>query len=362
MESKLISLINLCLERSIPFAAYRLPGEAGPGILRIQKEGRMLFLEDLGDIRARRGFVFAPFHRSTDFPVVFFEPDRIIEASGIDDDLIREIAELEPLYPSYEYNVPEETGRKAYDRAAGEVMASFGPGLSKVVLSRIVRVSRPASFDPGGFFFKLLSEYPAAFVHLTHIPGAGTWTGATPEMLFRSAKGKARTTAMAGTRRTAATAWGSKEREEQQMVTDHIEKVLQGCRIPGYKKQGPSTVLAGKVQHLATTFSFDPDPVNFDILGFLRRLHPTPAVCGLPVGPAMEVIRKTEKHNREYYAGFCGPLDLDGPTDLFVNLRCMKILPGDLVLYAGGGLTARSVIPDEWEETGWKAKTLLNLI
>ncbi len=95
---------------------------------------------------------------------------------------------------------------------------------------------------------------------------------------------------------------------------------------------------------------------------FISALHPTPAVCGLPKERALELIYKTEMHNREYYAGYCGPINYQGKTDLFVNLRCMKILPDKLALYIGGGLTAKSDPEKEWEETVLKANTLLSVI
>jgi len=49
-------------------------------------------------------------------------------------------------------------------------------------------------------------------------------------------------------------------------------------------------------------------------------------------------------------------------TDLFVNLRCMKILKDKLVLFVGGGLTEQSEPQSEWEETVLKAKTLLSIL
>ncbi|MBW6536489.1 MAG: chorismate-binding protein, partial [Mariniphaga sp.] len=52
----------------------------------------------------------------------------------------------------------------------------------------------------------------------------------------------------------------------------------------------------------------------------------------------------------------------NGDVGLFVNLRCMEILPQHYILYSGGGITARSVPEDEWEETNKKATTLLSAI
>ena len=53
-----------------------------------------------------------------------------------------------------------------------------------------------------------------------------------------------------------------------------------------------------------------------------------------------------------------GTLNQDDKTDIFVNLRCMKILPEKLALYIGGGLTKDSIPEKEWEETSLKSQTL----
>jgi isochorismate synthase len=37
-------------------------------------------------------------------------------------------------------------------------------------------------------------------------------------------------------------------------------------------------------------------------------------------------------------------------------------LPEEYILYAGGGITARSVPEKEWDETNQKARTLLSVI
>ncbi len=40
----------------------------------------------------------------------------------------------------------------------------------------------------------------------------------------------------------------------------------------------------------------------------------------------------------------------------------MEITPEQYILYSGGGITARSVPEEEWEETNNKARTLLSAI
>ena len=94
----------------------------------------------------------------------------------------------------------------------------------------------------------------------------------------------------------------------------------------------------------------------------MKRLHPTPAVCGLPKEETYRIIRENEGYDRSYYSGFIGWLAPEGKSDLYVNLRCMNILRGSFVLYAGGGILASSEIESEWLETEAKMQTMKRLI
>ena len=76
----------------------------------------------------------------------------------------------------------------------------------------------------------------------------------------------------------------------------------------------------------------------------------------------MDFIRNTEKHSREYYTGFLGPVGIDDLMQLYMNLRCMKVLDDRLMLFVGGGITLDSVPYEEWEETEIKADTLLSVL
>ena len=150
--------------------------------------------------------------------------------------------------------------------------------------------------------------------------------------------------------------------EEQRLVTNYIIEVFKRFDIRNFQIEGPQTIQAGNAYHLSTKFSFNKSDIINNIGAFIENFHPTPAVCGLPKEKALELILKTEKHNREYYSGFCGPMNMEGKTDLYVNLRRMKILNDKLALYVGGGLTGKSLPKKEWEETELKSRTLLSLI
>ena len=75
----------------------------------------------------------------------------------------------------------------------------------------------------------------------------------------------------------------------------------------------------------------------------------------------MQLIRETELHQREYYAGYLGPVDANS-QQLFVNLRCMKLTSNGVSFFVGGGITAQSKADEEWQETCLKLETLKRIL
>jgi isochorismate synthase len=246
-------------------------------------------------------------------------------------------------------------------------------------------------------FRRLLKKYPDAFVYLMHHPKVGTWLGATPEKLLEVERNRIKTMALAGTKKyqdTLDVAWGEKEREEQQIVTDSILDNLKEY-VSNIKTNGPSTIRAGGLLHLRTDISgeiilpsrkdamhlFSGDAMHriSTLKNIITALHPTPAVCGLPKIEAKEFILNHENYDSEFYTGFLGEINMPQEmkrssnrrnqenqayssivpkTSLFVNLRCMKISDSRAEIFVGGGITMDSDPEAEWEETQNKASTM----
>ena len=94
----------------------------------------------------------------------------------------------------------------------------------------------------------------------------------------------------------------------------------------------------------------------------VELLHPTSAVCGMPLEPAMKFLKSHEQHDRELYSGYLGPVNIDESTNLFVNLRCMRLYEQSVRAFVGAGVTESSIPEKEWEETEYKSQTMLDLI
>lgn len=241
----------------------------------------------------------------------------------------------------------------------------------KVVLSRCKTVDLHDQFSAFEFFETLCGYYSNTFVYLAFIPGAGQWIGATPETLINiDENGKFQTVALAATqayRNDIAledTTWSQKDIEEQAMVSRYIINCFKKIRLREFEEVGPRTHVSGNLVHLKTEYNVDMEQVAFPQLGtvMLELLHPTSAVCGMPKEPAQGFIMNNEGFDREYFSGFLGPVNIQNETNIFVNLRCMKIMQSQAKLFSGAGIISNSNPEKEWNETEIKMDTLLNVL
>jgi len=366
-SSTLSAAVGTCLERGLTFAAWRLP-DTGRKIIAIQNDDRLDAVDELGGLASCKGFVVAPFRAGPGRRAFAIRPD-ILAQDGTTASLAGEIDSLEagggvdrPSGP------PIEVGRDEYLGQARLVIDAIrGGDYDKVVLSRVKSVPGDFGSRLGDIFDLLCESYANAFVYLFQA-GGRRWVGATPETLLCSKDGRLATVSLAGTRPYAEAnldlaRWNGKERAEQEYVTRQIEGILADFGVRGAERTGPYARRAGNLLHLCSEFSFPSGELSARLGAFVDALHPTSAVCGIPKAGAMDLIASVERHDREFYAGYIGPVGLGRePVQLFVNLRCMKVHPDRLSLFVGGGITADSVPEDEWEETELKSETLLSIV
>lgn len=237
----------------------------------------------------------------------------------------------------------------------------------KVVLSRKETIQF-LNFNLIDTFKNLLNQYPSAFTYCFFHPETGLWMGAFAEQLIKTHGDMFSTMSLAGTQKfdgSEEVVWQQKEVEEQQIVTDYIFNELKK-KVKHLVISEPHTIKAGNLLHLKTDISGVINHNN-NLKNIIQILHPTPAVCGFPKENAKKFIFENENYNREFYAGFLGELNKDfstneNKTNLFVNLRCMKIEDSKINFYAGGGITKDSNPEKEWEETVNKTNTMKNCI
>jgi len=362
----LLKALQVCLDKKLHFAAYRLPGKSEITVI-IQRDQEIRELKNLVTHFPQKGFLITPFSRETGDKTFLIRPDFILRNS-ISTQQFNEILCL-PELPArvIENGQTEETQKEQYISQIRNIIERISASeFEKVVLSRVKTIKGNYMSRLTGIFNALCETYNHAFIYLFCVNG-NCWTGATPEPFVCSKEGSLITVSLAGTRSYDArnmeiSNWNRKELLEQEYVTRHIEKVLIGFSVKDYKKSGPYTSRAGNLSHLRTDFTFSVESAGKGLPSLINALHPTPAVCGMASGKAMDYIRSAEKHSREYYTGFLGPVGIDDLLQLYVNLRCMKVLDDHLALFIGGGITQDSIPEEEWEETEIKADTLLSVL
>jgi isochorismate synthase len=383
-ETEILNLLlNHALENDLPIAFWRLPN-ASTRYLIISQAYRSLEkntpVEDLPT-----GFMFAPFDRDRSalfLPADFifrFEnnvlttpesPAEIASAAWLSQKLKTWPAGEHAFFKAGSASVTGD-GQNFIDLVQKGITAIEQGKFEKIVPSRTKLIGLPDDFDIVKAFEKLCSRYANALISFVSIPRTGSWLGATPEVLVTvEDKTIFKTVALAGTMpyqegmNLRSIAWTQKEIEEQALVERYVISCFKKIRLREYDEHGPKTIVAGNLVHLKSDFTVDMKATNFPQLGsvMLQLLHPTAAVCGMPLETSMEFLKTHEGYDREFYAGYLGPVNVDNNIHLFVNLRCMKLLDGKALLFAGAGVTVDSVAEKEWEETEVKFNTLLNVI
>ncbi len=279
----------------------------------------------------------------------------------------------QPIRPNFyqkENGLAVTSDKNAYINLVENAIVLIKEGLAeKIVPSRSKSVT--ADFNLLDAFDKLCQRYPAAMISLISTPTHGTWLGATPELLVSiDDKHIFKTVALAGTKAwvegtdSKNVAWTQKEIEEQALVERYIISCFKKIRLRDYEEQGPKTIIAGNLMHLKSDFKVDMKATNFPQLGtvMLDLLHPTSAVCGMPKDIALQFLNTHEGYARELYSGYLGPVNVQGNTSLFVNLRCLQWHASMARVYAGAGVTIDSQAHKEWEETEMKMNTLISVI
>jgi isochorismate synthase len=350
--------VNQHRKQHLPFVLYRKPNsKTVVGIF--QENDHLYFSNDFHE----KGFVFAPFRNDNvivfplEFSQVKFAAPHLVSSGDM------AISDIEV----------DRTDKQSFIALVQKGIDAINKGVfNKVVLSRAETIEL-TDFDVELVFERMLQHYSTAFCYCWFHPKIGMWMGATPEKLLHAKENKFDTMALAGTQSfqgNDVVFWPNKEREEQEFVTDFILENLRKVASE-VNMSSPYTTRAGNLLHLKT-----------DIEGVLNQdsnlkkvvdiLHPTPAVCGLPKLLAKDFIIENEGYEREYYTGFLGELNHDFNTnaissDLYVNLRCMKIdigsnLTAKAHLFMGCGITKKSDPEAEWEETVNKSKTMKQIL
>ena len=264
----------------------------------------------------------------------------------------------------------EGASRATWTGAVEQALAEIAHGpLAKVVLARELVVDADRPFRRRAVLEALRADHPSSFTY-----AAGSFVGASPELLVRRRGGRVLSRPMAGTARrgttpadddrlVAALVSSPKEAEEHALVVGAVRAALETICPDVVAAARPEAVRLSSVTHLATSVaghlangSAVGRPSALTLAGLL---HPTPAVAGLPLAEALAAIARLESFDRGLYAGPVGWVDARGDGDWAVALRCAALEGTRARLAAGAGIVADSEPDDEWAETDAKLEPML---
>jgi isochorismate synthase len=273
--------------------------------------------------------------------------------------------------------VREHPSAEGYAKAVQEAVRRIHAAeVRKVVLARTVEVAAGRSLDPLRLAHRLRAVDPLAYTFVTPVAAASEHftpllVGASPELLVSRRGREVRSTPLAGSAPRAgdrdedrANGEGlrasAKNREEHAIVVEAIAETLGPQCDDLHWDPEPVLLETANVWHLATRFKGvlrDPAPTAVDLVA---ALHPTPAVCGIPVESARSLIDELEPFGRGGYAGPVGWVDANGDGEWAIALRCAELHGEHATLYAGAGIVAASDPADEVDETDRKFRAFLD--
>jgi len=348
--ASLLQRINSHYKQHLPFILYSLPNKDSIKVC-LQNDDTLYGM----DSHINESFIFAPFDYNKNPICIPLEKGETFTEAYLKKEVDHQEVEIKE----------EAKTREKYIKSIKNAISVIkNRNAIKIVISRKKEI-KLKQFDLKVLINRLLNLYPNAFRYVWYHPKTGLWCGASPELLVKSEGPSFITMALAGTQKYEEgnnPIWHHKEREEQQIVVDAISTSLQ--KVTSVVKISKSyTYRAASIVHLRSDITVILKKGKTTLSSIVSALHPTPAVCGAPQKFAKKYILNNEDYNREFYTGFLGPIcESESCSELYVNLRCMKIENNIASLFVGGGITIASDPESEWEETEHKLQTMLQVI
>ena len=236
----------------------------------------------------------------------------------------------------------------------------------KIVAARRITVQLSREPSVADVLGRLDSLAPSC-THFSLRLGSKIFLGATPELLIEKNGLRIATEALAGSiardhsEAGAELLCSSKDRAEHAFVVQAIaEQLKPWCQELSIPSE-PNLRHLRSLLHLCT-------PIQgtlhrpMSLLSLVERLHPTPAVGGVPRALALEWIKSHEPTERGWYAAPFGFIDGAGNGRFVVALRSALLHRDKVHLYAGAGVVAASDPAREFAETELKLGSMLGAL
>jgi menaquinone-specific isochorismate synthase len=273
-----------------------------------------------------------------------------------------------PAKPDWVYPMTPSTWHELIEAAKKEMVTGQ---LQKVVLARVCEIRFEDAVDIVSVLGFLDQNYGDCYRFLFEPVPNHAFFGATPELLIKKEGTHIETMALAGSAARGRTKSEDgelvqdllaslKERHEHQLVVDEIITQLRHLTDKLEFPDQPETLRLKNIHHLQTPIrGILKKGRSINVIDLVQRLHPTPALGGVPADRSMDFLQRVEPVTRGWYAGPIGWIDnqLDGV--FAVGIRSAVTQHERVWLYAGAGIIQASEADREWEETKLKFKPIL---
>lgn len=257
------------------------------------------------------------------------------------------------------------------DTVAQAVQELKETDMDKIVLARELRVTCTERIQSETVLNQMQKEQPKSYIFSLESE-SDCFIGATPERLVKKQDSEMLSACLAGSIARGKTEeqdtllgnellHDEKNLMEHQyvvsMITGALETVCEKLMVP----REPGLMKNRHIQHLYTPVrgTCARDVSMFQVVD---KLHPTPAMGGLPKEKAVSRIREIEELERGFYAGPIGWIDSYGNGEFAVGIRSGLLQGNEASLFAGCGVVADSIPESEYRETSIKFNPMLSAL
>jgi menaquinone-specific isochorismate synthase len=242
--------------------------------------------------------------------------------------------------------------------------------ISKVVLSRRVEKDLHEMPSIQKIIDKLREDYKDCYI-FAYKKNGSVFIGASPEKLLSFNHKDFETDALAGSIRRGSDDYEDRELELKLLQDpknlreyDEVVKFVMNAVSPYCKKinhfEKPFIKKLPNIQHLWTPIKAELKTEK-DIEEIVKRLHPTPAICGSPRETALKLISEIEEYPRGLFSGIIGWYNFEIQGEFAVAIRSALLKNKKIYAFAGCGIVEGSNPKEEFEETKLKLKPILSI-
>jgi len=261
----------------------------------------------------------------------------------------------------------EESSPEAWAELVAAIQREISSGhVQKIVAARRVSLLLDRELLPEQVHGQLRQDAPES-TRFAFRRGPVTFLGATPEQLVEKRGMELFTEAVAGSISAEDAAAAGRLLESNKDIREHEFVVSEILRLLGPLTSELHPAPEREVHRLRTVLHLR-TPIRgklrqaSHILELVAKLHPTPAVGGVPTQAAIEFIAAHEPEARGWYSAPVGWFDRAGDGRFVVALRSGIVSGRRAELYAGAGVVKDSNAPSEFAETRWKLAALLGAL